>query len=247
MTNEIPYVVRAVTEVTRRAIIHELALAQIPWSGNLDEPAFLNRLYRLRDLPSSDRRFADAADDIWQHRVNNQDGDNDWVFFDSRFDLLNGSDEVFLRFLAEMVHPVVRRDPNEVLKLVELLNRHLTVDGWELVERMRISARPVFVARRLLNGASLPIDSAHLVSRALDADYVTRQIARLESAIGTDPELAIGTAKEFVETVCKTILKERSQPYDQGLEFPKLVRAALRTLKLLPEEMPDQAKSSETI
>jgi hypothetical protein len=57
---------------------------QISWCGRLSEPDFLARLYDLDKLPSHDGRFDSMAGDIWQHRENNLDWDEDWVFSDSR-------------------------------------------------------------------------------------------------------------------------------------------------------------------
>ena len=44
---------------------------------------------------------------MWQHRVNNFDWNDDWVFYDSRFNILYAEDDIFPRFLCEMLHPVV--------------------------------------------------------------------------------------------------------------------------------------------
>ena len=70
----------AITEVTRRALLDELRLSKVPWSGRLEEPAFLGRIYPLTEMPSYDSRDADAVGDIYQHRVRNLDWDDDWVF-----------------------------------------------------------------------------------------------------------------------------------------------------------------------
>lgn len=53
----------------------------------MDEEQFLSRLYDLQNMPSTDWRFKNAYEDIRQHCTNNSDWDNDWVFYDSRFDL----------------------------------------------------------------------------------------------------------------------------------------------------------------
>ena len=102
-----------ITSVTRRDILDAIKLESIQWNGRLEEAEFLSRLFDLHALPSTDRRFKDAAGDIWQHRVNNLDWDDDWIFYDDRFNLLSGDDEMFLRFLCETIHPVVRPDPTE--------------------------------------------------------------------------------------------------------------------------------------
>lgn len=77
----------AITEITRVAIIDYIMDGLGRWTGRLEEDAFLSRLYPLHQMPSRDRRFQDAAGDIWQHRVMNaEDWDDDWVFHDSRFE-----------------------------------------------------------------------------------------------------------------------------------------------------------------
>src|SRR5947209_3272985 len=96
---------RTITEITRRAIKDSFVVEGISWSGDLEEVEFLQRLFDLEKLPSTDGRFKTASGDIWQHRVNNFDWDEHWVFMDDRFDLMDGPDETLLRFLAEMVHP----------------------------------------------------------------------------------------------------------------------------------------------
>jgi hypothetical protein len=108
----------SISEITRRSIIDHLTISHIAWSGRLQEDEFLGRLYDLSVMPSTDYRLRSAAGDIRQHRVNWNDWSDDWVFTDSRFNLLHASDERFLRFLVETVHPVVRVDEEEVQSLV---------------------------------------------------------------------------------------------------------------------------------
>jgi hypothetical protein len=138
-----------ISEVTRRAIIDFLTMSQTHWSGRLQDDEFLARLYDLNSLPSQDYRYKTASGDIYQHRVRNIDWENDWVFYDSRFDLLYESDEEFLRFLCETVHPIVRPDMDEMRKLIEVYNKELAPDGWELVAIKEISGKPIFGAQRV--------------------------------------------------------------------------------------------------
>ena len=46
---------------------------------------------------------------------------------------------------------------------------------------------------------------AHRIAARVDSAYISRQVTRMEEAAESDPELAIGTAKEFIETICRTI------------------------------------------
>ncbi len=137
-----------ITEITRREIIDQLVAGNWDWAGRLQEDDFLSRLYDLNALPSEDNRFQTAAGDIWQHRVNNIDWEDAWIFYDRRFNLLQGTDADFLRFLSETVYPVVRPNVEQALELVNIYNGQLQQDGWELVRSGEISGRPVFRARK---------------------------------------------------------------------------------------------------
>ena len=142
----------SISEVTRRPI---LDLISARWSGRLDEVDFLRRLYNLDAMPSTDGRFPTAADDIWKHRIANYDWDDDWVFNDKRFNILRGTDEGFIRFIAETVHPIVRSDAAEVGKLVTAFNEFLEVNGWCLTEVRKLSGRPVYGGEWLGEGPRL--------------------------------------------------------------------------------------------
>jgi hypothetical protein len=236
-----------ISEVTRRDIFDAILVEGISWSGRLADPDFLNRLFDLRNMESYDGRFSSAYGDIWQHRVNNYDWDDDWILDDRRFNLLETDDEVFLRFLCEMLHPVVRRDPEEVERLRQTFNQYLNRDGYEIVERAKISGRPVFAARLLIPSASKALESVKETFAKADANYVLQQITRMEAAIDEDPTLAIGTAKELVETCCKTILAERNVEIQGSPNLPQLVKQTTRVLALTPDDIPDKAKAAETI
>lgn len=139
-----------ITEVTRRRLFVALQNAGTTWSGSLDEVTFLHRLYDLDHLESFDPRFATAEGDIVQHRYNNpEDWEDDWVFDDRRFGLADGPDEVLLRFLAEMIHPAVRTDTDEVERLLALINDALAPDGYKLTPARTVSGDPVYEARRI--------------------------------------------------------------------------------------------------
>ena len=236
-----------ISPVTRRDIADAVIAEGIDWSGRLDEPAFLSRMFDLSVLPSDDSRFKDAAGDIWQHRVNNFDWDSDWIFYDRRFNLSAGDDEVFLRFLCETLHPVVRTDPTESEKIRQLYNQFLRNDGYELVEKTWISGKPVFVGRFVGVSPTPGVAAAKERLATVDAGYVAQQITRMEAAVANDPALAIGTAKELIETVCKTVLGERAVTYPKNPDVPELVKLTAKALKLTPDDIPDAAKAAQTI
>jgi len=138
------------SEVTKREIFDILAINKINFYGRLDEIEFLKRVYNLVEMPSSDARYGDAEKDIIKHTINNDDWPENWIINDSRFQLIHGSDQIFLRFICEMIHPAVRVDELEVENILRLFNEHLSVDNWELYISKKISNRPVFSGRRKL-------------------------------------------------------------------------------------------------
>jgi hypothetical protein len=206
-----------ITEVTRRAIIDYLSVGR-HWSGALQDDEFLGRLYDLKRMPSTDYRYKTAGQDIWKHRVMNTDWSNDWVFTDQRFGLLFGPDEPSLKFLAETVNPVVRPDTEDAVAMVAEYNSALNIDGWEIYPVKQISEEQVFGYRRLLGTPHT--EEAKRVAARLTGPYLGQQIRRLQEAADADPELAIGTAKEFLESICKTILTERGTPLSKNEDLP---------------------------
>lgn len=236
------------SEATRRNIIDGLKIEKIQWSGHLDEVEFLARLFDLKNLPSYDNRFKDAASDIWQHRINNpEDWEDDWIYSDLRLNLLKGPADIFLRFLCEMVHPLVRQDRDEVLTLVKQINDQLRQESWELFEEEKIAGRPRFSFRNLLTTGNRSVSRARTVADALDAAWMQKEIERLENSIERDPALAIGTAKELVESCCKSILTNRRVEFARGADIGDLTKLLSKELKLVPEGISDESKGAENI
>lgn len=235
-----------ITEITRREIRRALIREGISWSGDLGETEFLSRLYNLSSMPSYDDRFKDAAGDIWQHRINNDDWDANWVFEDDRLQLADGPDEIYLNFLAEVVHPAVQPDRDLAQRVVTLLNDLLAPDGWNLVEQSTISGRSIYGPRRLTN-SRYAIEAAQNAAAVIDEDYIHRQVNRMTVAVEKDPDLAIGTAKELIESVCHTILTERGKPVKDKPDLLPLVRRTQEELQLVPDGIADDVKGAGSI
>jgi len=112
--------------------------------GRIDEFEFLKRLYNLDNMPSNDSRYQNAAGDIWQHMVKNDDYLDLWVFEDERFQLKNGSDEIYLRFICEIFHPAVRNEKGYWKEFLIKINELLQNDGYELYPSKKISNRDIY-------------------------------------------------------------------------------------------------------
>lgn len=113
-------------------------------------------------------------------------------------------------------------------------------EGSSLAEKCRTIA-----TRLIAGGPSLDPLKDH--ARVLNANHLAEQIRRMEASIETDPSLAIGTAKELIETCCKTILAERGKPVVGTPDVSVLTKETLRELKLVPEGIPDASRGADVI
>jgi hypothetical protein len=113
---------------------------------------------------------------------------------------MRGRDESFLKFLCETIHPMVRKDTRECEKVQCIYNEHLESAGFEIFVERYISKHPVFSWRSFQETVIPGVSSIKKISQGNNSEYIVQQIRRIEASIDTDPELAIGTSKELVET-----------------------------------------------
>lgn len=138
-----------ISNITRRDISDETIDNKICYHGRLKEMEFLSRLFDLEKMYPLNERYETAYDEIHQHIVNNNDWSEDWMYYDLRINLLYCSDELYLKFLIETVHPFVRTNQKETDTLIEIYNRYLNADGFEIVQNGKMSGRPVFSWRKI--------------------------------------------------------------------------------------------------
>jgi hypothetical protein len=221
---------QTISRKTRRDIMDSLIADRVNWAGRLEEPQFLGRLWDLSTMRSTDSCFKDADGDIWQHRVNNpQDWPDDWVFHDGRFNLMGSPDEMFVAFLCEMLHPIVRQDSEEIERLLTLFNDCLEEDDWEIVAIRRRSGRPLYEGRRReavkTPTAALDLDD---YPRLDDPQVIRDHLRRIDRYLKSDPPGAIGSSKELVESVADVALDRarRDLRHLDGRQLPVPRRAA---------------------
>ncbi|MCJ2146285.1 hypothetical protein [Bacillus sp. B19-2] len=124
--------------------VFETKKVTYPYFGRMNELDFLKRLYDLKSMPSLDFRFSNAEGEIWQHTVNNDDYPHCWIFEDERFQLTNGNDEIYLRFICEVFNPAVRFEKGYWKEFLTEINKLLQNDGYELYPAKKISNRDIY-------------------------------------------------------------------------------------------------------
>jgi len=135
---------------------------------------------------------------------------------------------------------IVGRLLNALIDEAEDTIRERTEGDKNLADRCRI------IASRLLAGGP-SLDDLKQKAQSLDANHLTEQIRRMEDSVETDPSLAIGTAKELIETCCKTILAVRGVAISGTPDIPTLTKATLKELNLVPEGVPNAARGADVI
>jgi len=218
----------AISTVTRAAIAriweqpqHPVAALFTPigwWTGNLDEVRFLERLYRLDDLGSTDDRYPNARGDIIQHCLNNDDWHGVWVLTDARFEL--DDDVRLLAFLAETIHPAVRTDPAACIHIANEYNKLLRRDGVELHVASHVSGLPIYAGRRYVPSAS---DLRDALANAISAEVKAYNVADFCTKIGLGP-----TSEDFGDPMnSKATYVGR---HAMHADTPQLIKAARATL-----------------
>ena len=104
-----------------------------------------------------------------------------------------------------------------------------------------VGAHPVYGGRRLRQMPAAVSGGVKELAETL-GDYVSKQVTRMEVSLANEPDLAIGTAKEFVETVCKTILMERGIGIPKDVKMPALVKLTVTSLPVVPSGIEEPAR-----
>lgn len=242
----LPLTPQPIDRNVRDNIALALTEAKHGYNGDLKHVEFLGRLYDLNSMPSTDNRYKTAVGDIGTHCDSFDDWDLNWVFEDNRFKLSSVSDEEYLKFLCEMLHPRVRRDRGEASAIAVIINGELQHAGWKLVEATTGAARGRYVPEAAAH-SRLSTQPVRASADFLDARFMQEQLSRAEGAIQNDPTLAIGTAKELVETCCKTMLGKLGVVIPEGTELPKMANMLLAELDLVPRTVDVADKGSETV
>jgi hypothetical protein len=238
-----------ITTITRRHIADALTSGNASYAGRMLEADFLSRLFDLTAMPSNDYRpeYDNAYKDIRQHADNNPgDWQPDWVFTDVRLNLMHCTDEVYLGFLNETLSPHVRTESDEQYRLVEMYNKYLVHDGFQFDKVDEISGRPIFKWAIANNSQEQLTAKAVAIKKYLNTDYVSKKIDQMNKAIQTDTDIAIGTGKELLETICKSILKQKGISVDKEWSLPQLIKNTTNSLDFKPKEAddPDAAERS---
>lgn len=227
----------AITELTRNRLI--ALFDKAPICTELEEIDFLKRLWPLAEMkPTTDpQEYSRSLEEaIFQHTVRNDDWSNRDLF--AALGLPTCSRAQLSRFLAAVVDPIAQT-PGRQHELVTAINGYLKHDGYELAIIGRISGSPRYEVRALVKGSPADASISATLSAFNPNDVHARWTAALERRVG-EPQGAITLARTLLEDVCKWILTDASEPFNDNDELPVLYRKLAKVLKLAPDDHTEQ-------
>lgn len=82
-----------------------------------------------------------------------------------------------------------------------------------------------------------PVDStATPILETIDSEYIRRAWTKALERRATDPDGAITAARTLLESVCKHVLDDFGEPYDDKADLPQLYGATAKRLNLAPSQ-----------
>ncbi|WP_342739034.1 hypothetical protein [Bradyrhizobium sp. B117] len=224
----------AVTTLTRRRLV--ALFADIPISREIDDVELVAGLW-----PIGSRRAPPASDELsFEDFLRRQAFLNDRLRPQDleTLGLLTCSRAQLFKFLAAVTSPEARTGPeqHELAQKIDALLRH---DGYTLGLAGRISGSPFYAVRLVPVGS--PADER--ISAALAAFDPTQVPARWTAALerrGLEPAGAITLARTLLEDVCKWMLDQAQETWQEANDLPVLYRKLAKVLKLAPDDHTEQ-------
>jgi Abortive infection C-terminus len=146
-------------------------------------------------------------------------------------------------------------DPGHVDRACRVFERLLT--GWSATPELR-----AFYHSLIRDGCTVDFPGTGIITpptdrgplrpwRSLatvrDPTAIQEQLDRIQRAVIDDPALAIGSAKELVESTAKCVLLERGRPINDRDDLPALARAAQEALGLHPSSSTPGPDGSDAV
>ena len=124
-----------------------------------------------------------------------------------------------------------KNDKEQYDKLIRTIER----DGYQ------------FNGKSIVPIGQVEVEQLENATNLLDRTHFQEYTSRIKDSIDTDPSLAIGSAKELLESTLKTILLEMGVGFDKNDDVPKLLKEAQKVLELVPSNVDDAKKGADII
>lgn len=225
----------AVTMLTRRRLI--ALFDRLPLTRDIGNLELLGDLWPLASLPAPQpSREATLEAYLYRHTIINDDLTTRDVL--ETLGIVTCSRMQLFKFLAAVTAPDARSGIEQTA-LAEKIDALLRLDGYTLAMAGKISGSPFYAVRSVPTGS--PADES--ISAALAAFDPTHVHARWTIAMErrtSEPGGAITLARTLLEDVCKWILDQAGETWQETDDLPTLYRKLAKVLKLAPDDHTEQ-------
>jgi hypothetical protein len=223
-----------VTTLTRRRLI--ALFESLPLAREIDEVELVRGLWPIGLLRPPSRSNEATLEDFLLRQTFLNDRLKQYEL--ETLGLLSCSRAQLSKFLEAVTAPEARTEPEqaELARKIDALLRH---DGYTLALAGRISGSPFYAVRPLPTGS--PADES--ISAMLAAFDPTMVHARWTMAMErrtSEPAGAITLARTLLEDVCKWILDQAGETWQEADDLPLLYRKLAKVLKLAPDDHTEQ-------
>lgn len=227
--------VRPVTKLTRRRVIK--LFEDQPLVTEVEEMDFICSVWPIADMPASNSIYYDNLEAfLVQHTVRNDDLTQQELM--ESLGLLESSTSQFFKFL-EAVTSAEYQSEKRQSELAEEIDGLLRHDGYALVKSGTISGSPLFKVSHIPDGSPSDNEISIAIKNFETSQVSPRWQAALESR-SSDPERSITLARTLLEDVCKWILHEAGDDWEEADDLPALYKKTAKVLSLAPDDHTEQ-------
>ncbi|WP_226689775.1 abortive infection family protein [Ruegeria arenilitoris] len=224
-----------ITSITRRRLVKLLTVG--PLVSEVDDFTFVAAVFPLENMSAPHRNDNRTLEEyLIQHTIRNDDLTQQEYL--EALGLLTCSTRLLFSFIEQLTSAEYQSEERQRIlsgKVDDLL-RH---DGYTLSEAGRISGSPIFEVNPLPEGNPADIEITATLS-TFNPDQIGERWQSALDSRSKDAERAITLARTLLEDVCKWILHEAGESWEEKDDLPVLYKKLSKTLRLAPDDYTEQ-------
>lgn len=147
---------------------------------------------------------------------------------------LSFGDDDYEGYIFSVIEALIDQNPANLQNIVD----YIDLANWLKGNRPNDFEELYGHTQPLLDGIE-----AKAITNSFD---LNQHISRIRRAVESDSELAIGSTKEMIESVLKSILEAKGESVGKE-DLPQLLKRTQKVLKLDPSEIDNSAKGAEVV
>lgn len=224
-----------VTRLTRRRLVKLLSVGTLV--SEVDEYDFVSTVFPLSSMSAPDPNDGRTLEEfLIQHTLRNDDLTQQ-EYLES-LKLMSCSTALFFHFVEQLTSAEYQSEERQK-KLSAQIDTLLRYDGYMLAQTGKISGSPIFKVVSLPEGNPADLEITSTLN-AFDPGQIGERWKSALDSRSQDPERAITLARTLLEDVCKWILHEAGETWEEKDDLPVLYKKLSKTLNLAPDDYTEQ-------